>query len=130
MKAAVAGTLLVAIAIFGSMFALAAGGDAATPGDSNLSGKYIILDVRGRNRLGVLENVRFDSIGKRDFVVVPLKHKESQRPFEYWAPVDDVTAMMVFASHEDATAYDTMATMRQRAARSNPGNSNDQTDEP
>ena len=109
---AVAGPLLIAIVMAGSIFAFAAGDGESAVGKSRLSGKYVILDVRGKNRLGVGENVRVDSIGKHDFVVVPLKQKESQRTFEYWAPVSDITSMMVFDSRDDAAAHDTTRTLR------------------
>ena len=127
---AVAVPLLIAIVVAGSIYTLAADDADARGVKSNLSDKYVILDIRGRNRLGLIENVRFDSIGERDFVVVPLKHKSSQLPFEYWAPVTDITSMMVFDSRDDAVDYDTMATIRQRAALSNLDGPEIENDEP
>ena len=127
---AVVGPLLIVIVLTGSIFVFAAGDTSSGVRESQLSGKYVILDVRGKNRLGVGENLRIDSIGKHDFVVVPLKQKESQRTFEYWAPVSDITSMMVFDSRDDAVDYDTMATIRERAALSNLDNPDNANDEP
>ena len=69
-----------------------------------LSGKSVIIERDGWY-IGVKENVRFASVGQRDFIVVPMNYKDGES-YDYWMGLERISGLKVFEKMEEAIAHD------------------------
>lgn len=72
---------------------------------SPLDGKAVIVEMDGIY-FGVKKNVRFESIGNQDFIVIPMTSAAGGETFDNWWRLDRVTQLKVFDSMEAAVAHD------------------------
>jgi hypothetical protein len=70
----------------------------------NLNGKSVIIERDGWY-IGVKEDVRFASVGQRDFLVVPMNHKDGES-YNYWIGLEKISGLKVFEKLEDAISHD------------------------
>ncbi len=93
---------IVLAGVIGSVAATHATSSAA---DQRLAGKTVIVEAKGVT-FGISENVRFESIGQHDYVVVPVQVGTTEAKHDYWLSLDQVLALRVFDSVEQAVASD------------------------
>ncbi|PQO28150.1 hypothetical protein [Blastopirellula marina] len=93
------------LVLLGALASLAATHEGEAKTDSPLAGKAVIIEMNG-NYFGVKENVRFETIGSLDFIVVPMQYKNVAEHYDHWLRLDRVTGLKVFDSLDDAVAYD------------------------
>ena len=106
--AAVLGIILVGS--IASIAAINAGSSSVVP---DLKGKTVIID-RG---YPPTENVTLGVIGKREFIVVPVKRDDGSS-CDYWKPLDSVSSFQVYDSMEEATkAFNQQQGRRQRSSQ-------------
>ncbi len=91
--------VLVAIGTVASMAAIQTSGS-----DTSLARKFVIVGHPGTSDR-VSEDVRFESFGQTDFVVVPVPQPDKSSTYDYWIPLDEVSSMRVFDSKKDAKSY-------------------------
>ena len=72
--------------------------------EPNLKGKFVIIEKENWY-IGVKENVRFASVGNKDFIVVPMSHKDGES-YDHWMGLEKISGLKVFEKMEDAIAYD------------------------
>ena len=94
--------LVVLTGVIGSVAATHA---TSSPADQLLAGKSVIVEAKGVT-FGISENVRFESIGQHDFIVVPVQVGTTEAKHDYWLSLDQVLALRVFDSMEQAVASD------------------------
>ena len=85
----------------GTVVSIAATQNASPPSKSPLHGKAVIIEMDGVI-FGVNENIRFETVGQIDYIVVPMQHDVS---YDHWMPLDRVRGIKVFDSKESATAH-------------------------
>lgn len=93
------------LVLLGALASLAATHEGKAKPDSPLAGKAVIIEMDGIY-FGVKENVRFETIGSQDFIVVPMQYKNVAEHYDHWWRLDRVTGLKVFDSLDDAVAYD------------------------
>lgn len=94
--------ICVLFAIVVGVLASIAATDSANHRAPDLTGKSVIVDREGWY-IGVSENVRFVTIGKDSFIVIPSP--ESQAEYDQWIPLEKVSGIKVFDELTDAEAY-------------------------
>lgn len=92
--------LVVLTGIIGSVAATHA---TSSPADQRLAGKAVIVEAKGMT-FGISENVRLESIGQHDYIVVPVQVGATEAKHDYWLSLDQVLALRVFDSVEQAVA--------------------------
>ncbi|WP_145349777.1 hypothetical protein [Roseimaritima multifibrata] len=96
--------LLISLVAIGSFASLAATTTTTTTSGSPLTGKCVLVSQPGVN-YGVHGNARFESVGRTDFIVVPMQHTDPTVICDCWIPLKDVRLLQVFNSREDADHY-------------------------
>ena len=94
--AAVLCTILV-----GALASIAAINASSPSGIPDLEGKTVII---GRPGLPPIQDVTLGVIGERQFLVMPHKDDDGLT-YDFWLPLDSVSALMVFDNMEDAVKY-------------------------
>jgi hypothetical protein len=94
--------LFVLAGVIGSVAATHA---TSSPADQRLAGKVVIVEAKGVT-FGISENVRFESLGQHDYIVVPMQVGTTEAKHDYWLSLDQVLALRVFDSMEQAVASD------------------------
>ena len=101
---------IILVGSIASIAAINAGSSSVVP---DLKGKSVIIDVG----YPPTENVTLGVIGKREFIVVPIK-RDDGTSYEHWRPLDSVDSLSVYDSMEEATK---VANQRAAAARMHRG---------
>ncbi|TWU23511.1 hypothetical protein [Novipirellula artificiosorum] len=91
--------------LIGTVFSIAATQDVPHQGDSRFAGKAVIIQTEGVY-FGVRDDVRFESIGSTDYIVLSSRH---DRTYDQWYRLDIVDELKIFDSKEEALSYDKMA---------------------
>jgi len=94
--------LIVLVGVIGSMAAMHS---TSSPADQSLAGKAVIVVAKGMD-LGISENARFESSGRHDYIVVPMQVSGTKATYDFWLSLDEVLALSVFDSMEQAVASD------------------------
>ena len=102
MKRTATATVL-GIILVGAIASIAAINTGSPPGVPELKGRAVILNATDRYPPPA-ENVRYGIIGKREFIVVPVK-RDDGTSCDYWKPLDEVTSLRVFDNMEEAVKY-------------------------
>ena|SRR5690606_36151386 len=93
---------LTSVVVLGMAASLAA--TTSPSSDSPLAGKIVLIS-QPRAIYGMHENVRFESVGQTDFIVVPIQATGETVTCDHWIPLKDVTLLRVFHSKADAKNY-------------------------
>lgn len=96
---------IAVILVLGAAFSVAATQSKRIDEASPLNGKSVIIEMKGAY-FGVKENVRFESVGRLDYIVVPMNDAGANQSYEHWWRLDEVYAIKVFDSKEEALAHD------------------------
>jgi len=73
--------------------------------ESPLAGKFVLVSIRSQVFNNVYENVRFESVGETDFIVLPMRHGGTTVTNDYWLPLKDVTSLRVYHTKSDVDEY-------------------------
>lgn len=92
------------VVLLGILMSMAATNTEPSPQESDLSGKAAIVEREGWY-IGVKQNVRFETVGTKDFIVVPMTQDDSTT-YDYWMPLDKIVGLKVFDTLNDAQAHD------------------------
>ena len=90
-----------AFVVLGTVVSIAATQNTSRPSASPLLGKSVIIEMDGVI-FGVNENIRFETVGQNDYIVVRMQHDVS---YDHWMRLDRVRGIKVFDSKESATAH-------------------------
>jgi hypothetical protein len=96
-------SVAVLVVLTGVIGSVAATHVTSSPADQRLVGKAVIVEAKGVT-FGISENVRIESIGQHDFIVVPVQVGTTEAKHDYWLSLDQVLALRVFDSVEQAVA--------------------------
>ena len=105
-------SLAVSIVLVGVIGSIAAMQGTSSPTTGPPTGKTVVVVAKGID-LGIRENVRFESIGQHDYIVVPMDPGETQAKHDVWLSLGEVVLLRVFDSKEDAVAYVNRRTRRE-----------------
>lgn len=100
----VALSLTVLIVLVGVVASIAAMQGPSSPATGPTTGKTVVVVAKGI-KLGIHENVRFESIGQHDFIIIPMDTGDTQAKYEVWLSLGEVDMLRVFDAREDAVAY-------------------------
>jgi len=89
------------VVALGTVVSIAATQNTSRPSTSPLHGKSVIIEMDGVI-FGVTENIRFETVGQVDYIVVPMQHDVS---YDHWWRLDRVRGIKVFDSKESAIAH-------------------------
>jgi len=85
------------------------------PDVPSLAGKVVIIERDGW-QVVVTENVRFSSVGNKDFIVFAMKQDDG-RSYDYWQKLDNVSGLKVFDNMADAMAHEKTTLSRAKATQ-------------
>lgn len=97
-------SLAVSIVLVGVIGSIAAMQGPSSPATGPTTGKTVVVVAKGI-KLGIHENVRFESIGQHDFIIIPMDPGDTQAKYEVWLSLGEVDLLRVFDAREDAVAY-------------------------
>jgi hypothetical protein len=97
-------SLTVSIVLVGVIGSIAAMQGPSSPATGPTAGKTVVVVAKGI-KLGIHENVRFESIGQHDFIIIPMDPGDTQAKYEVWLSLGEVDMLRVFDAREDAVAY-------------------------
>jgi hypothetical protein len=92
--------IVLGFVLVGLIVSLAAVSNGPPSSIPDLKGKTVIRDSVNPP----MENLALGTVGKREFVVSHY-NRDDGLSFEYWEPLENLDAMYVFDSREDALAF-------------------------
>ncbi|MCA9213973.1 MAG: hypothetical protein KDB27_12965 [Planctomycetales bacterium] len=116
---------ILTVVLLGTYMSMAATNSGPSPQEAGLSGKAVIVEREGWY-IGVKQNVRIETVGTKDFIVVPMTQDDS-KTYDYWMPLDEIVGLKVFDKLNDAQAHDKRSSTYAKKPSGDSATSNDAT---